>query len=252
MVQITLLDFERLFALAEQQAGDYQNARPFPHAVFDDFISAETVDTILREFPDPDTAVNWRRHVVTMKDGKPAQHGKLGFADELGVGPTIRQMFWELNSQSFLTFLEELSGIAGLIPDPGQAGGGIHQSLPGAVLAVHADFNKHPVTGLDRRLNTLIYLNRDWQEKYGGHIELWKSDMSACVQKRLPIAGRCVIFSTSANSFHGHPQPLSCPEGLSRKSIATYYYTNGRPKREAVAGHPTLWQEIPVPLRGQR
>ena len=211
MVQFTLLDLERLVRLAERSAGDYENAQPFPHAVFDDFIPAETVDAILREFPSPDTPLNWRRIVSTMKQGKPAQHGKLGFSDEFAVGPTIRQAFWELNSQSFLQFLEKLSGIPGLIPDPALMGGGIHQSLPGAVLAVHADFNKHPVTRLDRRLNVLIYLNRDWREEYGGHIELWKSDMSACAQKLLPIAGRCVVFSTSAKSFHGKSNTAVLP-----------------------------------------
>ena len=81
-------------------------------------------------------------------------------------------------------------------------------------------------------MNFLIYLNKDWEEKYGGHLELWEKDMSKCVSKILPKFNRAAMFSTTGDSWHGHPEPLSCPEGNSRKSLALYYYTNGRPEKE--------------------
>jgi Rps23 Pro-64 3,4-dihydroxylase Tpa1-like proline 4-hydroxylase len=93
---------------------------------------------------------------------------------------------------------------------------------------VHADFNRHEKLNLDRRLNLLLYLNRDWKEEYGGHLQLWTRDMGRCVVKVLPVFNRCVVFSTTDFSYHGHPDPLTCPPGRTRKSIAMYYYTNGR------------------------
>jgi hypothetical protein len=97
---------------------------------------------------------------------------------------------------------------------------------------VHADFNKHPVFNLDRRLNALLYLNKDWKEEYGGHLELWNRDVTRCEAKILPVFNRLAVFGTTDFTFHGHPNPLQCPEGTTRKSLALYYFSNGRPAEE--------------------
>ena len=108
----------------------------------------------------------------------------------------------------------------------------MHEIKSGGLLKVHTDFSKHPTNNFDRRVNVLIYLNSDWKEEYGGHIEFWDSKMKMAVNKILPIFNRVVIFSTTDYSNHGHPEPLSCPVNLSRKSLALYYFSNGRPKNE--------------------
>ena len=112
-------------------------------------------------------------------------------------------------------------------------------------MKVHVDFNKHKKMHLDRRLNLLIYLNKDWQEEYGGHFELWNQEMTGCEKKVLPIFNRCVIFNTSDFSYHGHPNPLDCPEDRTRKSLALYYYSNGRPAEEISEKHTTVFKERP-------
>jgi Rps23 Pro-64 3,4-dihydroxylase Tpa1-like proline 4-hydroxylase len=151
-----------------------------------------------------------------------------------------------LNSNPFVGFLEKITAITGLLADPHLQGGGVHNTRPGGYLKVHADFNKHPRYGLDRRLNLLIYLNEDWQPEYGGDLELWSPDMQSCIHSIAPIAGRCVIFRTSSNSYHGHPHPLTCPPDRSRRSVALYYYSNGRPDEDGSREHGTLWQETPA------
>lgn len=154
-----------------------------------------------------------------------------------------------------LDFLERLTGISGLIPDPYFTGGGVHQIERGGHLGVHADFNVYERLRLDRRLNLLLYLNRDWQEEWGGHLELWNSGMTTCERRVLPIFNRCVIFSTTDSSYHGHPDPLRCPPHRTRRSLATYYYSNGRPVEEQSDGHSTLFRERPhesIMLRSSR
>jgi Rps23 Pro-64 3,4-dihydroxylase Tpa1-like proline 4-hydroxylase len=138
-----------------------------------------------------------------------------------------------------------LTGIDGVIPDPYYVGGGLHQIKPGGNLEVHVDFNRHSKFKLDRRINLLIYLNKNWKEEYGGHFELWNRDMSAAEQKILPVFNRCAIFSTTEFSYHGHPTPLACPSDRTRKSMATYYYSNGRPEEEISSEHTTLFQSRP-------
>ena len=174
--------------------------------------------------------------------------------DQISKLPTpIQNILIALNSAPFLNFLEELTGIDGIIPDPYYRGGGIHQIVKGGKLDVHIDFNKHTKLKLERRLNVLIYLNRDWKEEYGGHFEIWKGHkdtngnhvLDACEEKILPIFNRFAMFSTSEKSYHGHPEPLNCPDGWTRKSIATYYYTVERPEEEKVDPHSTTFIKRP-------
>ena len=110
--------------------------------------------------------------------------------------------------------------------DPSLEGGGLHQSTRGGFLNIHADFTVHPHhRNWQRRANLILYLNEDWEASYGGDLELWSTDMKECVEKVSPVANRAVIFTTDATSFHGHPEPMQCPEGVARRSLALYYYS---------------------------
>ncbi|HEX4477683.1 MAG TPA: 2OG-Fe(II) oxygenase [Polyangiaceae bacterium] len=241
----TLLDFKRMFELAKERSKEYRDAAPFPHVVIDDFLPAESFQAVFDALPRlDDPEVVWGNLNANLPDGRAAQARKFHLQNVLFMKPPVRQLISELNSGPFTLLLEQLTGVRPLLSDPHLQGGGVHLVEPGGLLRVHADFVKHPAFQLDRRLNLLLYLNPDWQEEYGGHLELWAKDMSSCERRVLPIANRCVIFNTSADSFHGHPRPLACPEGWLRKSVALYYYTPPPAPAER-AHHTTLWQELP-------
>ena len=225
---------ETLQEIAGNRRDDYARADPFPHAVFDDLFPERALLKILEEFPAPG-AIDWQRF-------DSPNEKKLASTWETQLGDHTRHFIWELNSSVFISFLETLSGIQGLVPDPHLGGGGLHRIERGGLLKIHADFNRHPRLALDRRVNVLLYLNRDWKEEYGGHLELWDREMKRCVKRLLPVFNRMVVFSSTEFSFHGHPDPLSCPKGWSRKSIAMYYYTNGRPRDEESPHHTTVFQ----------
>ena len=180
--------------------------------MFDDFVSPEVVDAVLNCFPGPSADIMWRQILATGKDGGKVQYNKQGMPHLFKVAPVIRQLIWELNSSTFIRSLEKLTGIDNLIPDPSLRGGGLHQVLPGGVLGVHADFTHHTDYDLERRVNLLLYLNKDWCDEYEGHLELWNKDATRCIKRIRPLAGRCVIFNTDSDSYHGHPRPLSCPD----------------------------------------
>ncbi len=231
---------EHLKKIADRFKNDYKTAAPYAHAVIDDFLPKEWVDPVARSLPVPGR-VTEKHDAMTQK-----KTGYRGEALAL-LGPEARQLITELNSGIFIEFLERLTGIEGLVPDPHLNGGGVHQIRRGGFLKVHADFNWSEKLKLDRRVNLLLYLNPGWKEEYGGHLELWDEKMSKCEKKVLPIFNRLVIFNTNDHSFHGHPEPLTCPEDIARNSIAMYYYTNGRPKEERRFGRntTTLYQERP-------
>ncbi|MES2480148.1 MAG: 2OG-Fe(II) oxygenase [Bacteroidota bacterium] len=231
------IDFKKLNSIAESNREKYVSAFPFPHIYLDNLFDEEILNDVLKEFPSAE-GIDW------LKFNNPNER-KLASRDELQFGYHTRTFIHILNSKPFLNFLEKLTGIDNLIPDPSLEGGGLHQILPGGLLKVHADFNKHYHTQLDRRLNVLIYLNKDWEEAFGGFFELWDKDMKAAVVKILPVFNRMALFSTTSTSYHGHPDELTCPPDRSRKSIALYYYTNGRPQEEIIEGleaHTTLFK----------
>lgn len=216
---------------------NYVTAAPFPNIYFDNFFNPTLLDEVLGEFPD-------MQHKPDLKFDTPNEI-KLASKGEYRFGEKTKAFMHYLNSQPFLEFLTELTGIEKLIPDPYFEGAGCHQILPGGLLKVHADFNKNRFLGLDRRLNVLVYLNKHWDESYGGHFELWDKDMAKCEKKILPLFNRMALFSTTSSSYHGHPNPLTCPPDRSRKSLALYYYTNGRPQEEIEEGleeHRTLFK----------
>ncbi len=220
----------------------YAANEPFPHVVIDDFLAPEIAEGLLNAFPEPGTRA-WTRF--------DADHEvKLQLSDEGVMNPFVRDVIAQLNGATFIDFLERLTDIDGLIPDPHLLGGGLHQIEPGGYLDVHADFNYHPRLRLDRRLNLLLYLNREWLDDYNGHLELWDTAMSGCQRRIAPLFNRCVIFTTTDFSYHGHPDPLRCPQGRTRKSLALYYYSNGRPAHEIASGeqadgHSTLFRARP-------
>lgn len=226
-----------LLSLAQDKQGEYKSSAPFPNIYLDQLFNDQILDKILQEFPDMD-----RKKDLSFQDKnqiKLASKGEARFGDE------TRRFIHFLNSEPFLNFLSALTGIKHLMPDPYLMGGGLHQIKAGGLLKVHADFNTHPLYKLDRRINLLIYLNKDWSEDYGGHLELWDQSMTKPVKRILPVFNRTAVFSTTSTSYHGHPDPLTCPPDRSRKSIALYYYTNGRPKSEQAVGHSTLFQYRP-------
>jgi Rps23 Pro-64 3,4-dihydroxylase Tpa1-like proline 4-hydroxylase len=230
----SFLPLARMAETARSGRSLYTAANPFPHIVLDNFFDPSLMDGILSEFPAPGQ-IRWQRF-------DNAQEIKLASAAESAFGPITRLLLYHLNSITFLDFLSSVTGIDNLIPDPRFEGGGLHQIVRGGKLGIHADFNKHRDYGLDRRINLLLYLNKNWKEEYGGHLQLWNSDMTRCEAKISPLFNRVVVFSTTDFTFHGHPDPLQCPETVTRKSLALYYFSNGRPQEEITGDHSTLFR----------
>ena len=232
-------DPRELGRIADEHRERYAAATPFPHVVLDDVFPRAVLEGVLEEFPEPTGA--WR----SFDDRNQKKYGVT--AAEAPLGDVTRNVLAEFNGAAFVGFVQALTGIEeSLIPDPHFKGGGLHQIPPGGYLAVHADFNLHPLFNLDRRVNVLLYLNRDWDSEWGGQLELWDATMSRAVQRIDPVFNRMVIFTITDTAFHGHPDPLQCPPGRARRSLALYYYSNGRPDHERADRHTTLFQERPA------
>ncbi|MCS6819937.1 MAG: 2OG-Fe(II) oxygenase [Chitinophagales bacterium] len=233
------MEFINLESLKDRKAAikaAYQSQKPFRFVCFEDFFYPEKAEMILRHYPD----INQGEWDGTTYIDQKKKFQKSKFEN----GSVLDRVFKELNSVEFIGWLQELSEIEEeLIGDEELFGAGLHQSVSGGFLNVHVDYNIHPKTKYHRRLNVLIYLNKDWRDEYEGHLELWdmtegKKNMLA---KIAPTFNRCVIFETNEISYHGHPKALNTPPGVSRKSLATYYYTKNRPAQEVAREHNTIY-----------
>lgn len=211
-----LLDTKTAREIGTGFAQSYQSGQPYHHICIENFLPLEVMEGVLADIDTlPKPEMSFSRAQENLKSSY--------VPDRL---PSFtRNLFHSFNSRHFILFLEEMTGIKGLIPDPYFAGAGIHKTLNGGHLDIHADFNVHKQMRVERRLNVLIYLNQDWQEEWGGCFEVWDNDMTRQMAKFTPTFNRMVCFSTGSDTFHGNPEPVNHPNGEPRQSIALYYYT---------------------------
>jgi len=228
---------EAQLQVTEAQREAYQGAAPFAHTAIDDMFNPDYLRRVVAEVPSP-----LEHGHLFNADVQHLQEHKFAWRDIPKLGPQTHAFLGFLGSKPFLEYLTALTGVAGLMPDPYMWGAGFHQILRGGKLAVHADFNIHPQSKLYRRLNVLVYLNEEWDEQWGGALEFWNHDMTACETKVAPHFNRMAVFSTTEKSFHGHPNPLDCPENVVRKSLALYYYTYDYLTDKP---HSNLWKDRP-------
>lgn len=237
-----VFDIEKLRSTLQGDAEHFSAAEPFPHIVIDGFLRKAAAQELAEVFPGPDDAQAWDLF------GAHGYEVKRGTSDETHFPEPLRHAIHQLNSGPFVAYLEALTGIDHLLPDPHLVGGGLHLSRQGDHLGIHADFNWHQRLQAHRRLNLLIYLTpQTWQESCGGALELWRTDASEKFCTIAPDFNRAVLFVTRSDTFHGHPEPWAAPAGVFRKSIAMYYYTSNRPANEVRPEHSTLYKGYHVP-----
>ncbi len=223
----------------------FASNKPFKHLVMDDFFKPEFAEKMLNEFPqfEKKLAMNENGEV-----GRKAVHEKV-----TGIGPTYQQLDSLAQNKEFLKWVEKVTGIENLIYDPYYFGGGTHNNLSGQDLDPHVDFTHHPMTGHHRRLNLIVYLNKEWDKSWGGNIEFHKNPRLEPKHDEIisvePLFNRAVIFETNNISWHGFPR-IELPEAqkeLSRKSFALYYYTDQREQK--IKPHSTIYVERHLPSR---
>lgn len=219
-------DQDCLSRLASDHAIRYREADPFPHVVLDGLFPDSLLDEVCAQFPASDDP-GWIRH-------REWRQQKLQWAEPLRLPHAAGDLVSLLNSVNFVDFLNRLTGVVGLIADPYCFHGGLHAIEPGGYLKVHSDQTFQPKLWLRRHINVIVFLNRDWDEAWGGALEFWDARMMRRCKVISPEFNRTVIFAAAPSSYHGHPDPILAPAGTTRRSVALYYYTS--PENPSSAG----------------
>lgn len=217
----------------EELLSEFKNAKPYPHLVLDEFLKPEIAQQLYDNFP---SIEKLKKHYNGLNENKAEGANFQDFPD------IFRQMRTEIMSEALSTWMAQVTGIENLFVTDDKLGTGLHQGGDGSFLDIHIDFNIHAEKNVHRRLNMLIYLNPNWQDDFGGDLEMWNADMSNCDKKVTPDFNRAVVFETNEISYHGYGK-MTLPEGVTRKSIYTYFYTELR--EDAVGYHDTVFKPRP-------
>ena len=200
---------------------NFKKAKPYENVVIPLFFKEEIANELRDNFPTPSKDEwNYYHNPIECKYS-------LNKFDEY---PKIKELYNYLQSEEFINYIREISGIEDLEADPYLHGAGLHAYGNNGKLDIHLDYNIHPITKKERRLNLIIYLNKDWKEEYGGNLKLYDKDFNEVhdIYKYIPMWNTGFLFKTSDISYHGLPEPIKCPDDVYRKSIAIYYVSKPR------------------------
>ena len=212
---------------------DFEVGKPYKHVKIDSFLDEEFANNLTANFPGED---KMSRNYQGLNENKSEGSGFENFH------PSFKQLRAALNTPGFYKALSTITGIEGLFSVEDGLGAGVHQGGDGSYLDIHIDFNIHHIRNIHRRVNLLIYFNKDWKENYGGNLELWNDKVTKLEQQYLPSFNRCVIFETSEISYHGYNK-ITVPQGITRKSFYGYFYTDIR--ENAKGYHDTIFKARP-------
>lgn len=210
----------------------FDSAQPFRFLVIDNFLVPGLAEELARDFPSlEEMNVNY----------KGINERKSEHSDFHRLAPAFTRLKQELSSEAFTSVIENITGIDHPETVNDRYGYGLHQGGKNSFLDIHVDYNLHPISGKQRRLNLILFLNPQWEADWGGALEFWNKDVSACQHSILPIFNRCVLFECNEYSFHGYSR-INCPENITRKSFYQYYFTEPKGK---IVYHDTVFKNRP-------
>jgi Rps23 Pro-64 3,4-dihydroxylase Tpa1-like proline 4-hydroxylase len=221
-------------------AREYRESRPFPFIKIESLLDPAFAAEVAASYPIFDEATKAGYVFKSVNE-----HLKVQVTDESKFPEPVRRLHQALSNPEFLEQLSAVTGIPKLLADNSLAGGGMHQTGPRGRLDVHVDFNRLERSGWHRRLNILVYFNREWKREWGGNLELWDDQVKVCYHSIEPVLNRCILFETSERSYHG-VEPVACPAHLTRRSFAAYYYTEEAPPWWDGSSHSTVFRARPT------
>lgn len=228
MFNENLLDERKINAWKQQ----FNNAVPFRFLVIDNFLDPAIAAQLSREFPALEKMdVNYKGI-----NEKKSEHSNFET-----LHPVFRELRNRITHPAITGAIEKIAGIEALETIGDRYGYGLHQGGTNSFLDIHVDYNLHPLRKKQRRLNLIIFLNPEWRPEWGGALEFWNREVTACVQSISPVFNRCVLFESHDYSYHGYSK-ISCPEHISRKSFYLYYFSA---PGQRLLFHDTIFRATP-------
>ena len=193
------------------------NGKPFENIVIDDFLESSYAQKLSSLFPKNHD--NWYYYENPIEV-------KYAFDNINELPEELKNYFYYLSSDFLIKKIADITNIPNLEYDEYLHGAGLHSHPRYGRLNIHLDYEKHPYSGKERRINIIYFLNKEWDHSWNGANELWGNCVSTdCIKKTQVKFNRAIIFKTNDISYHGLPNKIMCPENIFRNTLAYYYVT---------------------------
>jgi hypothetical protein len=193
----------------------FLSGSPFENVVIDNFLEESYAEKLYELFPT--NYENWYYYENPIEV-------KYAFDNIDNLTYELKNYFYYLSCEKIKQKISEITNICNLDYDEYLHGAGLHSHPRYGRLNIHLDYEKHPYSGKERRINIIYFLTKDWNnELWNGSNELWDNNATKCIKKTDIKFNRAIIFKTNDISWHGLPEKIMCPENVFRKSLAYYY-----------------------------
>lgn len=193
------------------------SAVPVPYTVIDNFLPDDIFNEIVRDLKN----IPLEKYTV-FETGDNFRKECRNFVD----APLLQTLSNSFQSSVFIRWLEKITGIEKLIPDPHLRGGGLARIPTGNKLGLHTDFNWNDQLQVNRKVNLILYLTPDWQTSWDGDLEFWNKENTECISRIEPKANRLAFWNYESWLVHGHSNKLLTPDDISRDNLIHFYYTS--------------------------
>jgi Rps23 Pro-64 3,4-dihydroxylase Tpa1-like proline 4-hydroxylase len=192
----------------------FKEAKPFEHIVINNFLEDTYAETLYKLFPQDYSM--WHKYDNPLEVKSTFDNIEL-------LPEELKNYFYYLSSNEIINVISEITDIKMLEYDEYLHGAGLHSHTKYGRLNIHLDYEKHPFSGKERKINIILFISKNWNPEWNGANELWNKDVTKCISKTNVVFNSAIIFKTNDISWHGVPEKIMCPENIFRNSLAYYY-----------------------------
>lgn len=191
-----------------------ESAAEIAHFVLDDLLPENLVNSIYRNFPN---AKNTRLK-KNLREHKHVAYQMNNYAS------ILEEVIYAFQDARVVQCISEICDLKQLEADKNLYAGGLSLMSQGHFLNPHLDNSHDKDRARWRVLNLLYYVTPNWQESYGGHLELWPNGLTAS-----PIGipcqfNRLVVMATHQRSWHSVRKVGATP--IQRCCVSNYYFSD--------------------------
>ncbi len=207
------LILKKLEANVEMLKKDFSKQNQINSCYIDDLLPIEIAEEIYSKFPSPEE----------MAIHKSLRENKRVAAQMDLYDPLLEEIVFAFQDERIVKVAEEITGLKEMVPDENLYAGGISLMAKNNFLNPHLDNSHDNERKMYRVLNLLYYVTPDWEEGYGGNLELWDKGVKNKQRTVFAKFNRLVLMITNKTSYHSVSKVIH--EGK-RCCVSNYYFSN--------------------------
>lgn len=222
---------KRLEPVIEQLAAEFAMPGRIGSCKIENLLSPELAHEIHLSFPSSEKmmlkrSIKENKHVAAQMDA---------------FAPVLEEAVYAFQDPRVLEQISRITALNSLEPDIDLYAGGISAMSKGAYLRPHLDNSHDKSRGRYRVLNLLYYVTPNWQQEFGGSLQLWDEGPRGSPRTISSAFNSLVLMITNKESWHSVNEVLHDDR---RCCISNYYFSRKSPN-ELDYFHATSFRSEP-------